>query len=184
MSGNPISDEELTGRILRIIAETQRKDPQQVTIDSSFEELGIDSMDGVNIVFALENEFDISVPDEEVKSIRSVRGMVTAAIRSRASLASPASSPSFFSSARSCRTRCGGESSLSGGRTSWSIPVCRRRSSNSPRAPAPIPFAFAIAMHSHRMAQTGAHVADSRPLWLRAIASNVVQVGIVFHAIR
>jgi len=76
MSGNPISHEELTGRILRIIAETQRKDPAQVTIDSSFEELGIDSMDGVNIVFALENEFDINVPDDEVKSIRSVRDMV------------------------------------------------------------------------------------------------------------
>src|ERR1700761_4058791 len=76
MSGNPMTHEELTSRILRIIAETQRKDPAQVTIDSSFEELGIDSMDGVNIVFALENEFDINVPDEEVKTIRNVRDMV------------------------------------------------------------------------------------------------------------
>ena len=67
---------DLTQRVLRIIAETQRKDPAQVTIDSSFEELGIDSMDGVNIIFALENEFDINVPDEEVKNIRSVRDMV------------------------------------------------------------------------------------------------------------
>jgi len=72
---------ELTGRILRIIAETQRKDPAVVTIDSSFEELGIDSMDGVNIVFALENEFNINVPDEEVKNIRSVRDMVEGVIR-------------------------------------------------------------------------------------------------------
>ncbi|MDE3199227.1 MAG: acyl carrier protein [Acidobacteriota bacterium] len=67
---------DLTQRVLRIIAETQRKDLAQVTIDSSFEELGIDSMDGVNIVFALENEFDINVPDDEVKNIRSVRDMV------------------------------------------------------------------------------------------------------------
>ncbi len=67
---------DLTPRILRIIAETQRKEPSQVSIDSTFEELGIDSMDGVNIIFALENEFDINVPDEEVKSIRSVRDMV------------------------------------------------------------------------------------------------------------
>ena len=66
----------LTQRVLRIIAETQRKDPSQVTIENSFEELGIDSMDGVNIVFALENEFNINVPDEEVKNIRSVRDMV------------------------------------------------------------------------------------------------------------
>jgi acyl carrier protein len=73
--------DELTQRILRIIAETQRKDPAQVTIDSSFEELGIDSMDGVNIVFALENEFNINVPDEEVKNIHSVRDMVDGTIR-------------------------------------------------------------------------------------------------------
>ena len=66
---------DLTQRVLRIIAETQRKDPSQVTIDSSFEELGIDSMDGVNIVFALENEFNISIPDEEAKTIRTVREM-------------------------------------------------------------------------------------------------------------
>ncbi len=73
--------DELTPRILRIIAETQRKDPAQVTIDSSFEELGIDSMDGINIIFALENEFNINVPDEEVKTIRSVRDMVEGVIR-------------------------------------------------------------------------------------------------------
>ena len=76
-----MQSDELTQRVLRIIAETQRRDPAQVTIDSSFEELGIDSMDGVNIVFALENEFDINVPDEEVKSIRSVRDMVDGVMR-------------------------------------------------------------------------------------------------------
>ncbi len=72
----PANNDQLTARVLRIIAETQRKDPAQVTIESSFEELGIDSMDGVNIIFALENEFDINVPDEEVKNIRAVRDMV------------------------------------------------------------------------------------------------------------
>jgi|SRR5665213_2110204 len=71
-----LAGDDLTKRVLRIIAETQRKDQSQVTIDSSFEELGIDSMDGVNIVFALENEFNVNVPDEEVKNIRNVRDMV------------------------------------------------------------------------------------------------------------
>ena len=66
----------LTQRVLRIIAENQRKDLSLVTIESSFEELGIDSMDAVNIVFALENEFNIHVPDEEMKNIRSVRDIV------------------------------------------------------------------------------------------------------------
>ena len=69
-------EDDLTKRVLSIIAETQRKELSQVTVENSFEELGIDSMDGVNIVFALENEFNINVPDEEVKNIRSVRDMV------------------------------------------------------------------------------------------------------------
>ncbi|HEX4136476.1 MAG TPA: phosphopantetheine-binding protein [Bryobacteraceae bacterium] len=76
-----IQTNELTPRILRIVAETQRKDPSLVTVDSSFEELGIDSMDGINIIFALENEFNINVPDEEVKTIRSVRDIVEGVIK-------------------------------------------------------------------------------------------------------
>jgi acyl carrier protein len=32
-------------------------------------------MDAVEILFALENEFDISIPDEEVRSVRNVRQM-------------------------------------------------------------------------------------------------------------
>ena len=68
--------DELTQRVLKVIAATQRLDPEKVTIDSSFEELGIDSMDGVNILFALENEFDITITDEQAKQIRCVREMV------------------------------------------------------------------------------------------------------------
>jgi Acyl carrier protein len=68
--------DQLTQRILGVIAATQRISPEKVTIDSSFQELGIDSMDGINILFALENEFDITIPDEQAKQIRSIREMV------------------------------------------------------------------------------------------------------------
>ena len=68
--------EELTNRVLATIAQAQRIPKDKVTLDSSFEELGIDSMDGVNILFALENEFDITIPDEAAKQIHSIREMV------------------------------------------------------------------------------------------------------------
>ncbi len=68
--------EQLTERVLSVIAATQRIPREKVTIESSFEELGIDSMDGINILFALENEFDVTIPDEQAKSIRNVRDMV------------------------------------------------------------------------------------------------------------
>ena len=68
--------EELIQKVRSVIATAQRLPIEKVTIDSSFEELGIDSMDGVNILFALENEFNITIPDEAAKQIRNVREMM------------------------------------------------------------------------------------------------------------
>ncbi len=68
--------EELSDRVLDTIAKAQRIPREKITPESSFEELGIDSMDGVNILFALENEFDITIPDEAAKQIRSIPEMI------------------------------------------------------------------------------------------------------------
>ena len=68
--------DELIARVLSCIATSQRLPREKVTIDSTFQELGIDSMAGIEIVFALENEFDINIPDEDVRAVRSVRDMV------------------------------------------------------------------------------------------------------------
>jgi len=67
--------QELTDKIIRIVAETQRIPPEQVTLDATFRELGLDSLDAMNIVFAIESEFNINVPDEEVKNITTVRSI-------------------------------------------------------------------------------------------------------------
>jgi acyl carrier protein len=67
--------EELIQRVLKTIAASKRIPAETVTIDSGFQELGIDSMDAVEILFALENEFDINIPDDAVRSVRDVRGM-------------------------------------------------------------------------------------------------------------
>ena len=67
--------DELIQRVLKVIATVKRLPQEEVTIGRSFQELGIDSMDGVEILFALENEFDITIPDEDAKAIRSIREM-------------------------------------------------------------------------------------------------------------
>ena len=67
--------DDLIQRVLKVIAASKRIPLETVTIDSEFQQLGIDSMDAVEILFALENEFDISIPDEEVRSVRNVRQM-------------------------------------------------------------------------------------------------------------
>jgi acyl carrier protein len=67
--------DELIQRVLKVIAASKRIPLQTVTIESDFQQLGIDSMDAVEILFALENEFDISIPDDDVRSVRNIRQM-------------------------------------------------------------------------------------------------------------
>jgi acyl carrier protein len=71
-----MSNQELTERVRRIIATAQHLSEDKVTADSTFQELGIDSLDGINILFAVESEFNINIPDDAAQSIRSVRDVV------------------------------------------------------------------------------------------------------------
>jgi acyl carrier protein len=59
-------------RVMEVIAKTQRIPLESISLDSTFEQLKIDSLDGINIVFALENEFGINIPDDGVQSMRSI----------------------------------------------------------------------------------------------------------------
>jgi acyl carrier protein len=68
--------DELGEKVIEVIARTQRLPAESVNLDSTFEQLKIDSLDGINIVFELEKEFDIEIPDEGVTNLRSVRDTV------------------------------------------------------------------------------------------------------------
>ena len=67
--------DELIQRVIKVIAATKRIPADSIIIDSDFTQLGIDSMDAVEILFALENEFDISIPDDDVRAVRNIRQM-------------------------------------------------------------------------------------------------------------
>ena len=67
---------ELAARVIQVIAKTQHLPPESITIEQTFAELKFDSLDGMNILFAIENEFDISIPDDQAVQIKSVREMV------------------------------------------------------------------------------------------------------------
>ena len=68
--------DELAQKVLSVIAASKRIPREQVTLDSTLEDLGLDSLDQLNLLFALESDFNISIPDEQAKSIRTVREMV------------------------------------------------------------------------------------------------------------
>ncbi len=77
------SETDLGAQVIRVIAQTQRIPVESISLDSTFEELKIDSLDGINIIFALENEFAINIPDEGVQNMRSVRDTVAGCAEAR-----------------------------------------------------------------------------------------------------
>jgi acyl carrier protein len=60
-------------RVTEIVSEQMGVDKAQVTRETSFvNDLGADSLDTVELVMEFEDEFDISIPDEDAEKIRTV----------------------------------------------------------------------------------------------------------------
>lgn len=64
-------------KVKEIIIEQLDVQADQVTAEASFiEDLGADSLDTVELVMALEENFDIEIPDEDAEKIKTVRNAV------------------------------------------------------------------------------------------------------------
>jgi acyl carrier protein len=64
---------ELLERVKQLATETLEVDPDTVTESASFaDDLEADSLDLVELVMAIEEEFDISIPEEELEGIETV----------------------------------------------------------------------------------------------------------------
>lgn len=67
----------LEERVKKIIVEQLGVDEAEVKNESSFvEDLGADSLDTVELVMALEEEFDTEIPDEEAEKITTVQAAI------------------------------------------------------------------------------------------------------------
>ena len=71
-----MSDETVATRVINVFAKFKKMSPQDIKMDTTFEELGLDSLDGLNLIFELEEEFDLMVPDDKVQSMKSVSEVV------------------------------------------------------------------------------------------------------------
>ena len=70
--------EELLEKVKAVIVEQLNVEEDDVTEDASFvDELGADSLDIVELVMALEEQFGISIPDEQAEKIKTVGDAVS-----------------------------------------------------------------------------------------------------------
>ncbi|KAL3838525.1 hypothetical protein ACJIZ3_023116 [Penstemon smallii] len=71
--GSFLDKSEVTDRVLNVVKNFQKVDPSKVTPNAHFHnDLGLDSLDTVEIVMALEEEFGFEIPDNEADKINSI----------------------------------------------------------------------------------------------------------------
>ncbi len=91
---DPMSDD-ITEKVITALARVKRIPEDKIALDSSLSDLGFDSLDTITMLFELEKQFDISIADEEVRSVRSVRDIVAGVrkyVGSAPAVGTPASS--------------------------------------------------------------------------------------------
>ena len=69
--------EEIQAKVIKIISEQLGKDESAISLSSNFiEDLDADSLDTVELVMALEEEFEVDIPDEAAENITTVQSAV------------------------------------------------------------------------------------------------------------
>jgi len=68
--------DQIAQRVIGVIASYAELETDQVSLTTSFEDLGFDSLDALSLITELEDAFDISISDEEVYSIATVHDAV------------------------------------------------------------------------------------------------------------
>ncbi len=68
--------DEVAEKVIATLASVKRIPAENITIDTNLQEMGIDSLDVFTLLFELENAFKISIPDDDVRSIKTVNDIV------------------------------------------------------------------------------------------------------------
>ena len=73
-----MNKEEIKDKIKGIIVDKNGVEPEQVTDNANFEtDLGMDSLDGVELIMEIEKEFGITIPDDEAEKVSNLSDCVT-----------------------------------------------------------------------------------------------------------
>jgi acyl carrier protein len=70
------ADSDLESKVIGAIAEMQQRPADTIVLDSTFEELGIDSLNGFHLLCELEESLGITIPDDDAREMSRVRDVV------------------------------------------------------------------------------------------------------------
>ena len=70
------SMDDVESRIKELVAKSKNLPVTDVRMDSTFDELQIDSLDKINLTFAVEEMFSVEIPDDSLNSLKTVGDVV------------------------------------------------------------------------------------------------------------
>ncbi len=59
-----------------VVDQLNISDPDMITMDTTLEDLGADSLDMVEVIMAIEDEFDVQIKDEDLESLKTVANLI------------------------------------------------------------------------------------------------------------
>ncbi len=68
--------DELQKRVLALVSQRVDRSIQEIPLDAEFNELGFDSIDAYDVLFSLEEEFKVRIPDESARTLTSISAIV------------------------------------------------------------------------------------------------------------
>ena len=71
-----VTQDEIAGIVIAAIASRKSLESSAVTLDSTLVDLGIDSLDGIDLIFSLEEQFNVTVDDETARGMNTVGDIV------------------------------------------------------------------------------------------------------------
>jgi acyl carrier protein len=72
--------DEIERALIEIVGKEKKLDPAALTPNTPLADAGIDSLDALTILFAIEEEFHISIPDDRARAIKTVGDMIDAVV--------------------------------------------------------------------------------------------------------
>ena len=67
-----VNHQEIFDKIVQVVAQQLHQDPKTITESSTLESLGADSVDRVEIIMKLEEEFDVEINDEQAEKLNTI----------------------------------------------------------------------------------------------------------------
>jgi len=76
--------DDIASRIIELVAQSKNLPASAVKLETTFDELQIDSLDKINLTFAVEEMFSIEIPDDSLNSLKTVGDVVRGVEKLRA----------------------------------------------------------------------------------------------------